>query len=295
MELEVEKAQAEKAKEAAKSAVPEPAKLYKPEVALAFFKSTGKVEKLAAGQPIFAENEAKTGAFSEGSRMYFLAVGQVELSARKKVIGNVSKGEIFGEMAPLARIPRTATAVAKTACTVISLNERQFQAAIAKFPEFALMLMAIIIGRLRETIRKLSGKLSEGDNWNTAAVFERKLLAELEREFEDKPPVLHHLNKVIMKEGDRGIFMYVVHAGEVSVSIGERVVEKIGPGGVFGEIALVDQSVRAASATADTDCMLLSINRTDFMRLVQNKPAFALSLLKALSERLRFMTSKLAK
>jgi CRP/FNR family transcriptional regulator, cyclic AMP receptor protein len=293
MELEVEQGQDDKATKAPKAAVPEPSKLYKPEVALAFFKSTGKVEKLAAGKPIFVENEAKGGAFSEGSRMYFLAAGQVELSARKKVIGSVARGEIFGEMAPLARIPRTATAVARTACTVISLNERQFQAAIAKFPEFALMLMAIIIGRLRETIRKVSGNLAEGDNWNKAAVFERKLLAELEREFEDKPPALHHLNKVIMREGDRGIFMYVVHAGEVSVSIGEKVVEKIGPGGVFGEIALVDESVRAASATADTDCMLLAINRKDFMQLIQNKPAFAMSLLKALSERLRFMTSKL--
>jgi CRP-like cAMP-binding protein len=39
--------------------------------------------------------------------------------------------------------------------------------------------------------------------------------------------------------------------------------------------------------------MLLSINRKDFMQLIQNKPAFGLSLLKALSERLRFMTSKL--
>ena len=293
MEIEMEKGSEEKAKEAPKSAAPEPSNLYKPKVALAFFKSTGQVEKLAAGKPIFVEDETRMGAFSEGSRMYFLAAGQVELSARKKVIGSVAKGEIFGEMAPLARIPRTATAVAKTDCTVISLNERQFQSAISKFPEFALMLMAIIIGRLRETIHKVSDKLTDGENWNKAAVFERKLLAELEHEFQDRPPALHHLNKVIVKEGDRGIFMYVVHSGLVAVSIGDKVIEKIGPGGVFGEIALVDQSVRAATATAEADCMLLSINRNDFMQLVKSKPAFALSLLKALSERLRFMTSRL--
>jgi CRP/FNR family transcriptional regulator, cyclic AMP receptor protein len=293
MELEVEKGPQDKAKEAPKPAAPAASKLYKPEVALAFFKSTGQVEKLAAGKPVFVENDVKGGAFAEGSRMYFLASGQVELSANKKVIGSVARGEIFGEMAPLAKIPRTATAVARTACTVISLNEKQFQTAIGKFPEFALMLMAIVIGRLRETIHKVSDRLGEGENWNQAAVFERKLLVELEREFQEKPPTLHHLNKVIMKEGDRGIFMYVVHSGVVSVSIGEKVIEKVGPGGVFGEIALVDQSVRAATATAEADCMLLTINRNDFMQLVKNKPAFALSLLKALSERLRFMTAKL--
>jgi CRP-like cAMP-binding protein len=57
-------------------------------------------------------------------------------------------------------------------------------------------------------------------------------------------------------------------------------------------MALVDQSPRAATATAETDCTLLAINRTDFIELVKTKPAFATSLLKALSDRLRFMTSK---
>lgn len=292
MELEMEKDKGDP--RAAKPAAAA-SKLYRPEVALAFFKSAGKPEKFAAGKPIFVENEGKANIFSEGSRMYLLLDGEVVLSAGKKPIGSVAKGEVFGEMAPITQLPRTATAVAKTPCTVISLNEKQFQDGIGRSPEFALMLMAIIIGRVRETVYKLTsaGALPQKDEWNKAAVFDRKLLAELEREFEDKPAVLHPLNKVIMKEGDRGIFMYVVHEGTVSISIADKVVEKVGPGGVFGEIALVDQSARVATATAESDCMLLSINRNDFMDLVKTKPAFALSLLKALSERLRFMTAKL--
>ena len=103
---------------------------------------------------------------------------------------------------------------------------------------------------------------------------------------------MHPLNKVIMKEGDKGVFMYVVLDGVVSVTIQEKPVEKIGPGGVVGEMALVDQSTRIATATAETDCTLLAINRTDFMNLVKTKPAFGMALLKSLSERLRFMTSK---
>jgi CRP/FNR family cyclic AMP-dependent transcriptional regulator len=65
----------------------------------------------------------------------------------------------------------------------------------------------------------------------------------------------------------------------------------IGPGGVFGEMALVDQSPRAASAVAQADSELLSINRKDFLALVKGNPAFAVSLLKGLADRLRFMTS----
>ncbi|MBI3041844.1 MAG: cyclic nucleotide-binding domain-containing protein [Betaproteobacteria bacterium] len=278
----------------AAAAKPAQSKLYQPAVALQFFKTAGKVESIAQGKPIFVENEGGANLYSEGARMYLLLDGQVALSVRKKPVGGVRKGEIFGELAPISQFPRTATAVAATACKVISVNEKQFQDGIAKSPDFAIMLMSIIINRLRETIAKLTsgGALSEQDPWNKATMFDRKLLADLQREFEDKPPALHPLNKVIMKEGDRGIFMYAVLDGTVAVSIGGKLVEMVGPGGVFGEMALIDQNARVATATAESDCTLLAINRNDFLNMIRTKPAFALSLLKALSERLRFMTSK---
>ncbi len=268
-------------------------KLYQPAVALQFFKAFGKPEDVAKGKAIFVENENGSGVFSSGSKMYLLLEGDVTLSVGKKPIGIVNQGEIFGEMASISHMPRSATATAKSACKVIALDEKQFLTAIAKAPEFAIMLMSIIIGRLRETVSNLTsgGRLSS-DHWNRAAVFDEKLMADLGQQFEDKPPSLHPLNKVIMKEGDKGVFMYLVMDGVIAISIADKVVEKIGPGGVFGEMALVDQSERVATATAETDCTMLSINRNDFMSLVKTKPAFALSLLKALSERLRFMTSK---
>jgi CRP-like cAMP-binding protein len=289
MELEMEK-------EGPKGDKPAPSRssLYQPAVSLQFFKAYGKPEDFAAGKTIFAENEGAANIFSSGSRMYLLVDGEVSLTVANKGIGSVAKGEIFGEMASISHLPRSATATAKTACKVYALDEKQFLGAIEKSPEFALMLMSIMISRLRETVANLSngGRLSEKDKWNRAAVFDKKLMAELERQFEDKPASLHPLNKVILKEGDKGVFMYVVLEGVVAISINEKVVEKIGPGGVFGEMALVDQSERVATATAESDCTTLSINRNDFMSLVKTKPAFALSLLKALAERLRFMTAK---
>jgi CRP-like cAMP-binding protein len=56
-------------------------------------------------------------------------------------------------------------------------------------------------------------------------------------------------------------------------------------------MALVDQSPRAATATADTECLLLAINRADFLALVKAKPAFVVSLLRNIAERLRHMTA----
>jgi CRP-like cAMP-binding protein len=63
---------------------------------------------------------------------------------------------------------------------------------------------------------------------------------------------------------------------------------------VFGEVALVDPSPRLASVVAETDCSLQPIHRNAFLELVQTSPDFAVSILSALSERLRLLNSRLA-
>ena len=66
-------------------------------------------------------------------------------------------------------------------------------------------------------------------------------------------------------------------------------IARAGPGGVFGEMALVDQSVRAATATAETPCKLLAVNRAVFLHLVKTSPAFGAALLAGLAERAKDM------
>ncbi|HKA38543.1 MAG TPA: cyclic nucleotide-binding domain-containing protein [Burkholderiales bacterium] len=268
--------------------------LYEPNVALEFFKTGGKAESFEQGKTIHVEEGGHTGIMPEPSRMYLLLEGEVALSVRKKPIATIGKGEIFGEMATISQLPHSATAVAHTDCKVISLDEAQFQAAAAKAPQFALMLMNIIIARLLETVATLTkgGALSDKDRWNRAAVFDTRVLADLRRQFEDKAPVSHPAKKVIMKEGDKGMFAYLVLEGAVAISIEGKIVEKVGPGGIFGELALVNQKPRVATATADTECSLLQINRNELMELVKTKPGFTMSLLRALAHRLRFMISK---
>jgi CRP-like cAMP-binding protein len=81
--------------------------------------------------------------------------------------------------------------------------------------------------------------------------------------------------------------MYVVLEGRVAISLRGATVERLGPGGVFGEMALVDQSTRAANAAAETDCALLAINRAVFINLLKSDPTFGVSLLAAVAERVR--------
>jgi CRP/FNR family cyclic AMP-dependent transcriptional regulator len=267
---------------------------YDPTVALDFFKSAGKPESFAAGDKIFAESERAIPLLRK-SKMYLLLKGEVELRAKKKTIGTVKPGEIFGEIAVIANAPRSAGAVAKGECRVIALEPDAFEEALASKPAFALMLMSMLIRRLRETIAQLSvsGAISHIEDFDEAIVFDKKQLHELVTGLADDPPIYFQRGAQIIAKGQTGIRMYAVIEGEVAVSIDGRIVEILGPGGVFGEAALVSESARLASATAQSDCELLAIGRPAFLQLVKVSPQFASTLLSSLAARLRFLTSHL--
>jgi CRP-like cAMP-binding protein len=268
--------------------------LYQPAVALEFFRSAGTVEEKSAGKPIFSENEKAGGLFSKGARMYLLLEGEVGLMITNKFFGVVKPGHIFGELAVIAGVPRSATAMAKINCRVLSLDEKQFHTALEKKPEFALMLMSIIVQRLRESLAKLGTARPVGAPVERRDILDRKTLAGLQHELAAQEPASFPAGKVIMSAGAVGAFMYVVVEGSVIISVGNSVIERVGPGGIFGEMALVDRAARAASATAETDCRLLAINRNDFMNLVQVKPEFGASLLKSIAVRMQQLALQVA-
>jgi CRP-like cAMP-binding protein len=225
--------------------------------------------------------------------MYLLLDGEISLTAGGKVIATVRKGEVFGEMASISQMPRSASAVAKVPCRVIGLDESQFQSALRKKPEFALMLMSVMIRRIRDALGQqqpadpvaAAGKLKE------SAVFDKSSLAVLARALA-QTMVRYERNKTVVTEGQAGVLMYVVMEGRLAVSIKGKVVEKIGPGGVFGEMALVDRTTRLATVVCETDCGLLAIGRNTFLDLVKASPDFAVSLLNAVGERARFIASR---
>src|SRR5215510_129538 len=96
---------------------------------------------------------------------------------------------------------------------------------------------------------------------------------------------------VIFAEGDVGDHMFAVLEGDVEIRKGDRVLETVGAGGVFGELALIDDSVRSATAMAIRDCRLAAVNQQRFTSLVQRTPYFALDVMKILADRLRRATA----
>jgi CRP/FNR family cyclic AMP-dependent transcriptional regulator len=100
--------------------------------------------------------------------------------------------------------------------------------------------------------------------------------------------------ETIFNEGDTGnTTMYVVVEGEVDLLVKGKLVEHLGPGGVLGEMALLDNVPRSASAIAKTACRLVEINEKRFKFLVQQTPNFALQLMRVIADRLRRMDDRL--
>lgn len=91
---------------------------------------------------------------------------------------------------------------------------------------------------------------------------------------------------VIFRAGDDARVMYVVQSGEVEMQIGD-LREAVGEGEIFGEMALIDNAPRSATVVAKTDCTIVPIDEKRFTFLVDETPNFALTVMRAMSERLR--------
>ena len=278
---------------------PAASKFYDAAIARKLFEAHGTPERVTAGANFFVEHDkaAKGGLFAKAvvSRMYYIVSGEVQLAAGGKVLDAVRAGEIFGEMAVITGGPRSATATAKVDCDAFSLDPTQLQAAIQKMPEFALMLMSVMFDRLRLVAARLAArKMAPGTaTAREAAVFPPDILAQLDHALQHAAHIRYDAGKVIMREGDAGICMYVVMSGRVAIAIRDKVVEMINPGGTFGEMALVDQSPRTASAGASIDCELLSINRAALLDVIRKQPSIGVAMLRSVADRLRHMNSLL--
>ena len=98
--------------------------------------------------------------------------------------------------------------------------------------------------------------------------------------------------EAIFREYVMGSEMYVVVEGEDELTIQGNVLETLGPGQPFGEMALIDQSPRVATATARTPCKLMVIPERRFFFMVQQAPEFALHIMKVMADRLRKMNTR---
>jgi CRP-like cAMP-binding protein len=101
----------------------------------------------------------------------------------------------------------------------------------------------------------------------------------------------------IVSKGDPGNSLIAVISGTVKISVSSpdgrsAILNLIGPGETFGEVAVLDGLARTADATANTNCEIYVIDRRDFLPFVRSQPALAMKFIELLCTRLRWTSDQ---
>lgn len=89
--------------------------------------------------------------------------------------------------------------------------------------------------------------------------------------------------------GEQANELFVIKSGYVRIQVGNKTMADLAPDTIFGEMALIDNEPRSATATALTDVELVPVSEKQFLFLVSQTPHFALKVMRTLAQRLRTM------
>jgi CRP/FNR family cyclic AMP-dependent transcriptional regulator len=102
-------------------------------------------------------------------------------------------------------------------------------------------------------------------------------------------------NTIVLNEGDHSDSLYVVNSGKVKIFLSdsegkEVILNSLGPGDYFGEMALLDSAPRSASAITTEKCQLALISKADFEAFLSEHPAAMIKIMQGIIKRLRSLT-----
>lgn len=128
------------------------------------------------------------------------------------------------------------------------------------------------------------------------------------RELKEVAAIVHRreyrASEPVFFQGDPGLGMYIIQEGTVSIALADKENEQkelvlLSESDFFGELGLLDESPRSASAICKTDCLLIGFFRPDLFDLIERKPALGikivLKLAEIVGERLRKTDKELSK
>lgn len=262
--------------------------------------------------------------------MYSICEGSVDICSgygtpQEKKLITLTKGQFFGEIGLIAMMPRTATAVAATDTVLLEqISEDDFEDYLKKHPENLQPIMSNLSGRIRELTEDLSlvAKMTQEALWEreigniTAGWLAGsigKLLSKLkaknvaEREFvvmrkrqiaqtsECFPLVNFRAGDVIFCAGEESDCMYDICDGCVGIysdyqTENQKLLNELYTDSVFGEMGILDNMPRSATAVCLNDCAVLVVKPEHFMQFFQTKPMKVLQILQQMCMQLRDLT-----
>ena len=107
---------------------------------------------------------------------------------------------------------------------------------------------------------------------------------ELERIASSMKQRTFNAGATVTSEGKTGVGFFVIEEGEATVTVGGDERRRLGPGDYFGEVALLNESARTATITADTELRCYGLTSWEFRPLVETHGSIAWKLLQAMSK-----------
>lgn len=107
---------------------------------------------------------------------------------------------------------------------------------------------------------------------------------ELERIASSMKQRIFNAGDTVTAEGKTGVGFFVIEDGEATVTVGGEERRRLGPGDYFGEVALLNESPRTATITADTELRCYGLTSWEFRPLVETHGSIAWKLLQTMSK-----------
>ncbi len=219
-------------------------------------------EMLSAKQ--YAAHEVVIRQGDPGDAFYIIQSGKLQVwqsegDGDPVQVQSLGPGQFFGETALVTNAPRNATIITETPSMLLLLGREDFDTLVKHHLEFAQQIKVNL--RHHWVLRNMPvfDELSAFD----LIVIANKLKAEN-----------YAAGETVIRQGDPGDKFYIVETGELAAchDVGGKLVEldRLTAGDYFGETALIHNRPRTASVLTVTDAVLFSLDRQDFINLLDD-------------------------
>ena len=187
----------------------------------------------------------------QGYNFFIIASGSVELSVNQKFVKRLERGDSFGELALIHNSGRRATAKAASRIRLWGLGRDVFKETIS------------------ESIRS---KYKENEEFlQSLEVFKSLPKANLEILLSSAITETFEENERIFYSGDLNSIMYIIKQGKVNIMRGAEKINTLNVGEYFGEISMIYNMLRSASAFAATKCTILCFTESALNKVFGNR------------------------
>jgi CRP-like cAMP-binding protein len=221
-----------------------------------------KVRHVAVGDVLCRQQQ-------HDNRVFILLLGEVEVTesqfAQPIVLAKLKRGEVFGEIAALFKLPRMSTVIVTKPSVVLDIPGDVFEELIIQRPELRDAVWQRYHHRLTMTVLRMVRQFRPLPDSALQSLLERLSLVCFPRDTQ------------IVQAGKPGDALFIIISGDVVVSQQTHAhaehVARLTAGDYFGEWSLLTGAPCSAEVTAKSDLSVLCIERSDFLRFIQDYPS----------------------